>query len=97
MDGTSRLSLTWRVSKFPSLFAAVFLIIRCTHEGRSRPSAVWIPRSNRSIRAAIANGVVLGQEATAARGRFFDRTLKGLDNGWEKEPAVRLAIYDDLR
>jgi uncharacterized protein len=35
-----------------------------------------------------------GKEATAARGRFFDHTLKGLDNGWEKEPTVRLAIYD---
>lgn len=34
------------------------------------------------------------QEATAVRGRFFDHTLKGLDNGWDKEPAVRLAIYD---
>ena len=33
-------------------------------------------------------------EATAARSRFFDHTLKGLDNGWEKEPPVRLAIYD---
>ncbi len=36
-----------------------------------------------------------GKEATAARGRFFDHTLKGLDNGWEKEPPVRLAIYDN--
>jgi predicted acyl esterase len=35
-----------------------------------------------------------GKESTAARGRFFDHTLKGLDNGWEKEPAVRLGIYD---
>lgn len=35
-----------------------------------------------------------GKEATAARGRFFDYTLKGLDNGWDREPAVRLAIHD---
>ncbi len=34
------------------------------------------------------------KEVTAVRGRFFDHTLKGLDNGWEKEPAVRLAIYE---
>ena len=24
----------------------------------------------------------------------LDHTLKSLDNGWEKEPAVRLAIHD---
>lgn len=35
-----------------------------------------------------------GKEATAARGRFFAHTLKGLDNGWEKELPVRLAIHD---
>lgn len=35
-----------------------------------------------------------GRESTEARGRFFDYTLKGLDNGWDKEPAVRLAIHD---
>jgi predicted acyl esterase len=35
-----------------------------------------------------------GQEATAAIGRFFDYTLKGHNNGWEKEPPVRLAIHD---
>lgn len=34
------------------------------------------------------------EEASAARLRFFDHTLKGLDNGWDREPAVRLAIYD---
>jgi predicted acyl esterase len=35
-----------------------------------------------------------GAEATRARQRFFDYTLKGLDNGWASEPAVRLAISD---
>ena len=35
------------------------------------------------------------EEATATRSRFFDHTLKGLNNGWEKEAPVRLAIYDD--
>jgi putative CocE/NonD family hydrolase len=25
---------------------------------------------------------------------FFDHTLKGLDNGWDKQPPVRLAIHD---
>ncbi len=35
-----------------------------------------------------------GQEATETRLRFFDHFLKGADNGWDKEPAVRLAIYD---
>jgi predicted acyl esterase len=33
-------------------------------------------------------------EATETRGRFFDRFLKGIDNGWERQPSVRLAIYD---
>ena len=35
-----------------------------------------------------------GKEATEARRRFYDHVLKGTDNGWDKEPAVRLAIYD---
>ena len=34
------------------------------------------------------------EEATRARNRFFDHTLKGLDNGWATEPAVRLAITE---
>jgi uncharacterized protein len=34
------------------------------------------------------------QEATETRSRFFDHFLKGIDNGWQDEPAVRLAIYD---
>ena len=29
--------------------------------------------------------------------RFFDRYLKGLDNGWEKTPRVRMAIMDQPR
>ncbi|WP_250528330.1 CocE/NonD family hydrolase [Caballeronia sp. GAWG2-1] len=36
-----------------------------------------------------------GKEASAARLRFFDHTLKGIDNGWDSEPAVRLAIHDN--
>ncbi len=98
MDGTSRLPLTWRVSKFPSSFAAVFLIIRCTHKGRSRPSAVWIPRSNRSIRTATENGVrsMVKKPRQHAGGSLITRS-RGLDNGWEKEPAVRMATYGDLR
>jgi predicted acyl esterase len=35
-----------------------------------------------------------GADATQARLRFFDRTLKGLDNGWDDDPAVRLAITE---
>ncbi len=35
-----------------------------------------------------------GPDATAARKRFFDHTLKGIENGQATEPAVRLAIYD---
>ena len=34
------------------------------------------------------------QDATGTRLRFFDHFLKGADNGWEREPAIRLAIYD---
>lgn len=35
-----------------------------------------------------------GQEATDTRVRFFDYTLKGLENGWSNQPAVRLAIHE---
>lgn len=35
-----------------------------------------------------------GSEATGARLRFFDHTLKGLDNGWSNQPRVRLAIHE---
>jgi putative CocE/NonD family hydrolase len=35
-----------------------------------------------------------GAEATETRGRFFDHFLKGIDNGWQREALVRLAIYD---
>lgn len=35
-----------------------------------------------------------GQESTEVRRRFFDYTLKGIDNGWEKESPVRLAIHE---
>jgi predicted acyl esterase len=34
------------------------------------------------------------EHATRTRIRFFDYTLKGLANGWDKEPAVRLAITE---
>ena len=33
-------------------------------------------------------------EATETRARFFDHFLKGIDNGWQDEPPVRLAVYD---
>ena len=33
-------------------------------------------------------------EASATRARFFDHVLKGDDNGWGSEPAVRLAIHE---
>jgi uncharacterized protein len=36
-----------------------------------------------------------GKEATEARIRFFDFTLKGIQNGLEREAPVRLAIYDE--
>ena len=35
-----------------------------------------------------------GEEATEVRRRFFEYTLKQVDNGWDKEPPVRLAIHD---
>jgi putative CocE/NonD family hydrolase len=34
------------------------------------------------------------QDAAQARKRFFDCTLKGLDNGWDDAPAIRLAIME---
>jgi putative CocE/NonD family hydrolase len=34
------------------------------------------------------------EDAAQARLRFFDCTLKGLDNGWDDEPAIRLAITE---
>lgn len=33
-------------------------------------------------------------EATETRSRFFDHFLKGIDNGWNEESRVRLAVYD---
>lgn len=33
-------------------------------------------------------------EATEIRNRFFDHFLKGIDNGWQDQPPVRLAVYD---
>lgn len=35
-----------------------------------------------------------GDTASETRARFFDHVLKGEDNGWDAEPAVRLAIHD---
>ncbi|WP_284948148.1 CocE/NonD family hydrolase [Acidisoma cladoniae] len=35
-----------------------------------------------------------GADAAEARLRFFDCTLKGIDNGWDDDPAVRLAITE---
>lgn len=35
-----------------------------------------------------------GDDATLTRQRFFDYTLKGVENGWSSEAAVRLAISD---
>ena len=35
------------------------------------------------------------QDATDTRRRFFDHFLKGADNGWEREPRVRLAISEN--
>ena len=34
------------------------------------------------------------REATETRSRFFEHFLKGVDNGWQDEPPVRLAVYD---
>jgi hypothetical protein len=34
------------------------------------------------------------KEATETRARFFDYILKGLENGWDSQPAVRLAIQE---
>lgn len=36
-----------------------------------------------------------GREATEARIRFFDFTLKGIQNGLDREAPVRLAIHDE--
>ena len=33
-------------------------------------------------------------EAAEVRARFFAHFLKGVDNGWQAEPAIRLAIYE---
>jgi predicted acyl esterase len=33
-------------------------------------------------------------EATQTRAAFFDHYLRGVDNGWERRQAVRLAIYE---
>jgi predicted acyl esterase len=35
-----------------------------------------------------------GDEAAQARARFFDHALKGIDNGAQSDPAVRLAVYE---
>ncbi len=35
-----------------------------------------------------------GEDAKQTQLRFFDHTLKGLDNGWAREPRVRLAITE---
>jgi predicted acyl esterase len=35
-----------------------------------------------------------GTDASETRARFFDHVLKGADNGWDAEPAVRLAIHE---
>ncbi len=35
-----------------------------------------------------------GPEATETRARFFEHFLKDIDNGWQHEPAVRLAVYE---
>ena len=34
------------------------------------------------------------EDATQTRIRFFDHFLKGLENGWDRQPAVRLAITE---
>ncbi len=33
-------------------------------------------------------------EATETRGQFFDHFLKGIDNRWQHEPPVRIAVYE---
>lgn len=35
-----------------------------------------------------------GPAASETRRQFFDHFLKGLDNGWDRRPVVRLAIHD---
>ena len=35
------------------------------------------------------------QAATEVRARFFDHFLKDADNGWPREPRVRLAVHDE--
>lgn len=34
-------------------------------------------------------------EALAAQAAFFDHFLKGVDNGWESAPPVRIAVHDE--
>jgi predicted acyl esterase len=34
------------------------------------------------------------EEASRTQAEFFDHFLKGADNGWDRRPPVRLAIYD---
>jgi uncharacterized protein len=35
-----------------------------------------------------------GSDATETQAAFFDHFLRGVDNGWDQRPAVRLAIHD---
>lgn len=35
-----------------------------------------------------------GSDATETRAAFFDHFLRGADNGWDRRPAVRLAIHE---
>ncbi|HET9691246.1 MAG TPA: CocE/NonD family hydrolase [Acidimicrobiales bacterium] len=35
-----------------------------------------------------------GADATETRAAFFDHYLRGVDNGWQRRPAVRLAIHE---
>ena len=82
-------------SRRPSWFAQVFRITHCTRAAVSRPIGERFPGRNGFTRIAPANGArITVKDATEIRLRFFDHFLKGDDNGWDREPAVRLAIYD---
>lgn len=65
------------------------LHLRGTIEGHLRIASrdKWLKVQSGSYFATF-----LAPENVALQKRFFDRYLKGLDNGWEKEPKVEVAI-----
>jgi predicted acyl esterase len=91
MNGMNPSHRCWRISKFPCWYAPVSRIIRYIHGVVLKPSA----GPARDPNGFSPTSAYYGAEATGARIRFFDFTLKGIRNGLDREPPVRLAIYDE--